>query len=85
MCSVYEHLQRRLSEPESAQESSFLLNLADGERVGHMGSPAFSPRCVFSPLSNRRQAHVSQFQNEILKLTNDLSIAIRELPRRTVS
>ena len=83
VCSVYEHLQRRLSEPESAQESSFLLNLADGER-----SPVtwvarlFRHDASFLLLATEEQQHVSQFQNEILKLTNDLSIAIREAAQK---
>lgn len=83
VCSDTEHLQQRLSESEGARDTSFLLNLADGEQ-SPVTWEARLLRCdgSFLLLATEEQRHDALFQNEILMLTNDLSIAIRDAAQK---
>ena len=83
VCSDAEHLRHRLSEAESAPDVTFLLNLAEGEQ-SPITWEARLLRCdgTFLLLATEERRHESLFQNEILRLTNDLSIAIREAAQK---
>ena len=83
VCSDTEHLRQRLSELESARDATFLLNLAEGEQ-SPITWEARLLRCdgAFLLLATEEEHHDSLFQNEILRLTNDLSIAIREAAQK---
>jgi len=83
VCSDTEHLRRRLSESDSAEDASFLLNLADGQQ-SPVTWEARLLRCdgTFLLLATPERRHDSLFQNEILRLTNDLSMAIREAAQK---
>jgi diguanylate cyclase (GGDEF)-like protein len=83
VCSDNEHLRRRLSESESVQDASFLLNLTDGEQ-SPVTLEARLLRCdeSFLLLATEEQRRDALYQNEILRITNDLSIAVREAAQK---
>jgi len=77
-----EHLQQRLSNSKNMQENSFLLNLTSG----HETPVTWEARLLlcgdfFLLLGIQEQRHDTRFQNEIVKLTNNLAMAMREATR----
>jgi diguanylate cyclase (GGDEF)-like protein len=78
-----EHLRRKLSESESANDASFLLNLAEGDQ-SPVTWEARLLRCdgYFLLLATEERRRDALFQNEILRITNDLSIAVREFAQK---
>jgi len=83
VCSDAEHMRIRLSESESANDASFHLNLVDGEQ-SPVTWDARLLRCdgSFLLLATEEQRRDALFQNEILRITNDLSIAVREAAQK---
>jgi diguanylate cyclase (GGDEF)-like protein len=81
--SDVDHLRQRLMEAEPRLEDSFLLNLTEGER-----SPVtWEVRLLrtdegFLLLGTPESRHDSNFQAETLALTNELSMAMRELAQK---
>jgi diguanylate cyclase (GGDEF)-like protein len=78
-----EKLRQRLSQTESPETDSFLLNLAQGAN-NPVTCEVSLVHCVgaFLLLGVRENRHDGQFQAEVLRLTNDLSIAMRETTRK---
>jgi diguanylate cyclase (GGDEF)-like protein len=78
VCSDTDQLRRRLSEPDAAHDASFLMNLSDGKQ-SPVSWEARLLRCdeFFLLLATVEQRHESIFQNQMLSLTNDLSLGIR--------
>lgn len=83
VCSETENLRRRLSEPESDDDDAFFLNLADRDQ-SPVTWKARLLRCdrMFILLATLEQRYNSQFQDEILALANDLSMAIRDAAQK---
>jgi diguanylate cyclase (GGDEF)-like protein len=83
VCSDVHDLRRRLSEPGARQDSRLLLNVANGQQdpttleVGLVHSSG-----AILLLGSQERRHDSQFEAEILKLTNDLSLMMREGARK---
>lgn len=83
LCSDTEHLQNMLSKSESEHDTSFLLNLAEREQ-----SPVtWEARLLrfdggFLLFGTEAKLHDTLFQDETLRLTNDLSIAVREAAQK---
>lgn len=76
------NLRCRLAAKDRPEDGSFLLNLADGERSPVTWDVQLI-RCTgfFLLLGTQESRHDSVFQTEILKLTNELSAALRESSR----
>jgi diguanylate cyclase (GGDEF)-like protein len=81
--SDVENLRQRLSASASGSDGSFLMNLAHGQQTP-VTWEAHLVRCGESILllGTHEHRHDSQFQDEILGLTNDLSMTIREAARK---
>jgi len=77
-----QHLRERLSDLSAPDDSSLLLNLAHGDQnpitveVGLVRR-----RGAILMLGAHEQRHDAYFQTELLKLTNDLSVMVRETAR----
>jgi diguanylate cyclase (GGDEF)-like protein len=83
VCSDAEHLRRQLSDSGGRHAGRLLLNVADGQR-NPMTLEAGLIRCrgAILLLGTQERAHDPQFQTEVLKLTNDLSLMMREATRK---
>lgn len=81
--SDVEHLRRRLSDPEPSREGGLLLNLAD-EQQNPITLEVGLVQCggAILLLGTQEHRHDAHFQNEIFKLTNELSLMIRESDRK---
>jgi diguanylate cyclase (GGDEF)-like protein len=81
VCSDAERLRQRLSDDQA--DDSFLLNLVD---EGH-DPITFEARLLgcegaFLLLGVQERRHDTRFQSEVLRLTNDLALAVREAARK---
>ena len=83
VCTDVQPLRQRLSEPAGQDDDYLLLNLSDAQHNA-VTLDAGLVRCGGTTLLLGTQArrHDSQFQDEIVKLTNDLSVMIREADRK---
>jgi diguanylate cyclase (GGDEF)-like protein len=82
-CSNAEQLRQRLSDPGGRYDGYLLLNLADGQQnpiTLEVGLVRCSGAVLL--LGSHEHRHDSHFQTEILKLTNDLSVTMREVARK---
>jgi diguanylate cyclase (GGDEF)-like protein len=79
VCSDAQHLRERLSATAGPDDGCVLLNLAVGQQ-NPITLEAGLVRCgnVALLLGTHEYRHDSNFQTEILKLTNDLSVMMRE-------
>ena len=84
VCTDVEPLRQRLSESAGQDDDYLLLNLSDAQHKA-VTLDAGLIRCGGSTLllGTQERRHDSQFQDEIVKLTNDLSVMIREADRKT--
>jgi diguanylate cyclase (GGDEF)-like protein len=78
-----DHLRLRLSESEAPHDGSFLLNLTDGEQSPITWEAALL-HCsgAILLLGTQERQQDSHFYIETLKLTNDLSMMMREAARK---
>lgn len=78
-----QHLRQRLADLGGQHDSCLLLNLADGQQ-NPITVEVGLVRCggAILLLGTHEHRHDSQLQTEILKLTNDLSLMIRETARK---
>jgi predicted signal transduction protein with EAL and GGDEF domain len=83
VCSDAEHLRRRLSDSGVCQSGPLLLNLTDAQQ-NPITLEVGLVRCggAILMLGTQELRHDSRFQTEILKLTNDLSLMMREGTRK---
>lgn len=84
VCSDAEHLRQRLAHTgEPPPDSHLLLNLADGERNPITLEVALI-RCTgaFLLLGTTEHRHDSNVQTQLLQLTNDLSVMMREAAQK---
>ena len=81
--SDVEHLRNLIFQPDIQQDGSFLLNLTDGLRSPITWQANLLP-CGESILllGALEHQHDSHFQTEILSLTNELTVAMRETSRK---
>ncbi len=81
--SDIQQLRQRLSEAGSPRDGCLLLNLADEQQNPITLEVGLVP-CSGATLlvGTQEHRHDSHFQNEILKLTNDLSLMMREAERK---
>ncbi len=83
VCSDVDDLRPRLAGAETPQDGRLLLNMADGQRnpitleVGLVRREG-----AILLLGTLEHEYDSQFQTEILKLTNELSLMMRESARK---
>ncbi len=78
------HLRQWLSDSASPYHGGLLLNVAGGGQQNPITLEAGLFRCggTILLLGTQERRHDSDFQTEILKLTNDLSVMIRESARK---
>ena len=83
VCSDAQHLRERLSATAGPDDGSMLLNLTDGKQ-NPITQEVGLIRCDKATLllGTPEHRHDSNFQTEILKLTNDLSVMVRESARK---
>lgn len=81
--SNVQDLRRRLLDPKSQADGSLLLNLTDAQQ-NEISLEVNLVRCAGAILllGAQEHRHDSLFQNEILQLTNDLSVMMRESARK---
>jgi len=77
------HLRRRLSDSSDQCDGGLLLNLTDGQQ-NPITLEASLIRCngAILLIGTEEHKHDANFQSEILKLTNDLSVMMRESARK---
>jgi diguanylate cyclase (GGDEF)-like protein len=78
-----QHLRRRLSDSGGQHESCLLLNLANGQQnpiTVEVGLVRFGGAILL--IGTHEHRHRSQVQTEILQLTNDLSLMMRETAQK---
>jgi diguanylate cyclase (GGDEF)-like protein len=83
VCSDVEDLRQRLAGPGTLQDGRLLLNVANGQQdpiTLEVGLIRCSGAILL--LGSQERRHDSQFETEILKLTNDLSLMMRESARK---
>ena len=83
VCSDVEDLRQRLAGPATRQDGRLLLNVANGQQdpiTLEVGLVRCSGAILL--LGSQERRHDSQFETEILKLTNDLSLMMRESARK---
>jgi diguanylate cyclase (GGDEF)-like protein len=83
VCSDVQDLRQRLSGEETRQDARLLLNVANGQQdpiTLEVGLVRCSGAILL--LGSQERRHDSQFETEILKLTNDLSLMARESARK---
>ena len=79
VCSDADRLRQRLADAASEQEDHFLLNVSNGQQnpvTLEVGIVRCSAAILLIGAQEHR--HDAQFQTEILRLTNDLSVMMRE-------
>lgn len=83
VCTDVEPLRQRLSASAGQDHDYLLLNLSDAQHNA-VTLDAGLIRCgeVTLLLGTQDRRHASEFQDEIVKLTNDLSVMIREADRK---
>jgi diguanylate cyclase (GGDEF)-like protein len=83
VCSDVQDLRQRLSGEGTRQDARLLLNVANGQQdpiTLEVGLVLCSGAILL--LGSQERRHDSQFETEILKLTNDLSLMARESARK---
>jgi diguanylate cyclase (GGDEF)-like protein len=83
VCSEVQDLRQRLSEAGTRQDGCLLLNIANGQQdpiTLEVGLVRCSGAILLLGTQERR--HDSQFETEILELSNDLSLMMRESARK---
>jgi diguanylate cyclase (GGDEF)-like protein len=83
VCSDVQDLRQRLSEAGTRQDCRVLVNIANGQQdpiTLEVGLVRCSGAILL--LGSQERRHDSQFETEILKLTNDLSLMMRESARK---
>jgi diguanylate cyclase (GGDEF)-like protein len=82
-CSDLDRLRHKLSDSGAQPDGSLLLNLVDGQE-NPITLDVGLVRCsgAILLLASKERRYDSQFQTEILTLTNDLSLMMRETSRK---
>ena len=83
VCSDDQELRQRLSEAGTRQDGRLLLNVANGQQdpiTLEVGLVRCSGAILL--LGSQERRHDSQLETEIFKLTNDLSLMMRESVRK---
>lgn len=83
VCSDVQDLRQRLSDAGTRQDGRLLLNVANGQQ-GAMTLEVGLVHCsgAILLLGSQERRYDSQFDTELLKLTNDLSLMMREGARQ---